>query len=307
MHKETAGQLMRWATRASVGVASSLVVAKAAVWWMSGSVALLGSLTDSALDLAASLVTMFAVKTALTPPDEDHRFGHGKAEALAGLFQASVMSGSAVFLILESFHHIWTPLPVAHSSLVMAVSVAGIVLSLGLVLFQAYVIRHTKSLAVRGDHLHYQGDMLLNLSVIAAAMMSEYGILAADGVFGVLIGLYILKSAYDIVRPAIDMLMDREFSLKDREKIFNIVMGNPDVLGLHELKTRSSGRDKFIQMHIEVPAEMTVKAAHLVADEVEATVGEAFPDSEILIHIDPPDELAVDRTLEELPPLKEEI
>ncbi|TNE61649.1 MAG: cation diffusion facilitator family transporter [Alphaproteobacteria bacterium] len=297
---------MRWATRASVSVALCLVVGKAIVWWLSGSVALLGSLADSSLDLAASLVTMFAIRTALMPPDDDHRFGHGKAEALAGLFQAAVMSGSAVFLVLESSSHIWEPEPVEQSSLVMIISAIAILLSLGLVMFQSYVVRHTASLAVRGDHLHYKGDMLLNLSVIAAAFLSAEGFLRADGIFGVLIGLYILKSAYDIVRPAIDMLMDREFSPEEREQIFNIVMGNPDVKGLHELKTRSAGRDRFIQMHIEVPGDMTVAAAHVIADEVEATLGETFPDTEILIHMDPPTVLSHGLTVQELPDIKEE-
>ncbi|NVJ96725.1 MAG: cation diffusion facilitator family transporter [Alphaproteobacteria bacterium] len=305
MQRQKAENLMRWATRASVSVAATLVVAKAVAWWLSGSVAMLGSMTDSALDLIASLVTMFAVRTALLPPDDDHRFGHGKAEALAGLFQAAIMSGSAVFLLLESIGRIWEPGLVLRSDLVMAVSGAAIVLSLALVMFQSYVVRLSGSLAIAGDHLHYKGDLLLNLSVMISAWLSLQGVAVADGIFGVLIAGYILYGAQEIARPAIDMLMDKEFSDEERERIFNIVLESPHVLGLHELKTRTSGRDRFIQMHIEVDGTMTVEAAHFVADEIEATLGEFFPESDILIHVDPPSQKSDDLTVRELSDVKE--
>jgi len=298
--RDKSNNLMRWATRASVSVAATLVAAKAVAWWLSDSVAMLGSMTDSGLDLMASLVTLFAVRTALLPPDEDHRFGHGKAEALAGLFQAAIMSGSAVFLLLESINHVAVPHPVTQSTLVMVVSGVAILLSLALVAFQSYVVRHTGSLAVAGDHLHYKGDLLLNLSVIFAAWATAAGFDYADGAFGILIALYILYGAKEIALPAVDMLMDKELGLEDREKIFNLAMGNPHVRGLHELKTRMSGRDLFIQMHIEVDGDMTVQDAHFVADEVEAMIGEAFPDSEVLIHVDPPSLLSDQLTVKEL-------
>ncbi len=288
MTREQAGRLMTWATRAAVAVAVTLVITKGLVWWASGSVAMLGSMADSALDLMASLVTLFSVRVALAPPDEEHRFGHGKAEALAGLFQSAVMTGSAVFLALESASRLLEPTLPTATGLVIGVSVLAVVLSLALVAFQSYVIRHTRSLAISGDHLHYKGDLLLNASVIVAALISGTGFLYADGIFGLLIAGYILYGAYGIVRPAIDMLMDREFDEDERELIFNIVLENRDVLGLHGLKTRTSGRDRFIQMHIEVPATMTVEAAHVISDEVEATLGEHFPDTEIIIHMDPP-------------------
>lgn len=305
MQREKAENLMRMATRASVAVASTLVLAKAAAWWLSGSVAMLGSMADSALDLIASLVTMLAVRTALLPPDHDHRFGHGKAEALAGLFQAAIMSGSAVFIFLESLTRLWSPEPVVRSDLIMAASAVAIVLSLALVMFQSYVVRQSRSLAIAGDHLHYKGDLLLNASVIVSAWLSLQGVMAADGLFGMLIAGYILYGAYDIARPAIDMLMDKEFEDSEREKIFNIVMSGAGVRGLHELKTRRSGRDLFIQMHIEVDGNMTVQEAHIVTGELEATLGEAFPDSEIFIHVDPPSRLSDELTVQELGSIEE--
>lgn len=300
MTREKAGNLMKWATRASVSVALVLVISKAVAWWLSGSVAMLGSMADSALDMMASLVTLFAVKMALLPPDDDHRFGHGKAEALAGLFQASIMTGSAVFLCLESASRLWEPELPSSGGLVIGVSIFAIVLSLALVTFQSYVIRHTRSLAISGDHLHYKGDLLLNGSVVASALISASGFLYADGIFGLLIAGYILAGAYGIVRPAIDMLMDKEFSDEERELIFNVVLETPEVIGLHELKTRTSGRDRFIQMHIEVPGSMSVAAAHVISDEVEATLGEHFPDTEIIIHMDPPSPQSDALTVREL-------
>ncbi len=303
--RDEANRLMRWATRASVAVATLLVLGKAIVWWLSSSVAMLGSLADSALDMAASLVTLLAIRTAIAPPDAEHRFGHGKAEALAGLFQAMLMGGSALFLALQSLERFFDPQPVSQPTLILQVSAAAIVLSLVLVLFQSYVIRKTGSIAVAGDHLHYKGDLLLNLGVIGAAYAVSADIDHADTIIGFAIAIYIMVGAYGIARPATDMLMDRGFDEPSREKIFNLVLESPGVRGLHELKTRAAGRDRFIQMHIEVDGDLTVRAAHLIAHEVEATIGEAFPETEIIIHVDPPSENSVDLTLKELPEQKD--
>jgi len=291
---------MKWATRASVMVAMALVGAKTVAWLTSSSVAMLGSLADSTLDLMASVVTLFAVRTALIPADDDHRFGHGKAEALAGLFQAAIMSGSAVFLGLESASSLYDPKPVTASALVMQISLLAIVLSLGLVMFQSYVVRRTGSLAIAGDHLHYKGDLLMNSAVIAAAYASGLGWLYADGIFGVLIAGYILYGALDIARPAVDMLMDKELPDADREAIFNMVMGSPGVIGMHKLKTRQSGRDTFIQMHLEVDGTLSVKEGHMITVEVEATVGEAYPDAEIMTHVETASERTANLTIKEI-------
>ena len=297
---------MVWATRASITVAVSLVLGKALAWWVTSSVAMLGSLTDSALDLLASLATLFAVKTAIAPPDDNHRFGHGKAEALAGLFQSTLMIVSAVFLLVQSVGRVIDPQPVATPSIVVGMSLFSIVLTLALVIFQHHVIRKTGSLAVAGDHLHYKGDLLLNVGVIVAAIAVMMGYPVLDSVAGVLIALYIVISAIAVLRPAIGMLMDREFPEEDREQIFNLVMESPDVKGLHDLKTREAGRDRFVQMHIEVDGKLSLQAAHLIAHEVEATLGEQYPDTEIMIHVDPVDEKSMDLTLGELSKKKED-
>ncbi|MFC3053135.1 cation diffusion facilitator family transporter [Kordiimonas pumila] len=305
MDKAKAGMLMRWASRAAITVSFTLVLTKAVAWWLSDSVAMFGSLTDSFLDLAASLVTLFAIKTALTPADEEHRFGHGKAEALAGLFQAAVMSGSAVFIALEAIGQITDPQEARASNLVIAVSGLAIVLSLILVVFQAYVVKKTGSLAIAGDNLHYKGDLLLNLGVMASAYAVSMGVSSVDGIAGLMIAAYIVYGAYDIVKPALDMLMDKELSDRDRETIFNLAHESPGVRGLNQLKTRQAGRDCFIQMNIEVDGNLSVNEGHMIATEIEATLSEEFPDADIVIHIEPSSERSVEQTFEELPKLEE--
>ncbi len=303
--RDASNRLMVWAARASMTVAIVLVLGKAGAWWFTQSVAMLGSLTDSSLDLLASLATLFAVKTAIVPPDANHRFGHGKAEALAGLFQSAVMTGSAIFLLFQSLERLVDPQPVQTPFLVVGMSVFAIALTLVLVVFQQSVIRKTGSLAVAGDHLHYKGDLLLNVGVIVAAVAVMLNFPILDPIAGIVIALYIVFSAVGVLRPAVGMLMDHEFPDEEREKAFNLVMESPDVKGLHDLRTREAGRDRFMQMHIEVDGTLSLQQAHLIAHEVEATLGEQFPDTEIIIHVDPVHEKSVDLTMGELSDKKE--
>ncbi|MEE8296066.1 MAG: cation diffusion facilitator family transporter [Sphingomonadales bacterium] len=281
-------RLMRLGAMASVMVAITLIAAKGYAWWLSGSVSLLGSLADSSLDFLASAVTLFAIIIALRPADADHRFGHGKAEAIAGLFQTSIIFGSSAFLIYSSIERIRNPVPIEEGMLGVYVSIFAIFLTLGLVTFQKKVISKTRSVAISADRLHYVGDLLLNVAVIAALLLASVGgFHAVDGYFGLGIALYIGWNAYQISRTSIDMLMDKEFDSAEREKIFNLVLGSPAVKGIHDLKTRRSGLNVFIQFHIELDPDLNLFEAHHIADEVEATVGEEFPNSEIIIHTDP--------------------
>ena len=280
--------LMGRAAKASVFVATILIFVKGIAWFLTGSVSLLGSLIDSILDLVASLVNFFAVKTSLEPPDDDHRFGHGKAEPIAGLLQSSVILGSAVFLVFESISRLLKPIQIENSMIGIWVSLFAILITFALVLYQRHVVRETGSVVIEADSLHYTGDLLMNAAVIAALYISsmvEYN--WADGVFGIAIAIYIAVTAVNIFKTSIDMLMDKEFSKEDREKIFNLVLGNEDVKGMHDLKTRRSGLLSFIQMHVELEPTLSLQEAHAIADEVEATVGEVFPNTEILIHTDP--------------------
>jgi len=294
---------MRRAAAASVAVGFTLAVAKTLVWVLTGSVTILASLADSALDLLASIVTYIGVRTALVPPDYDHRFGHSKAEGLAALAQAALMVGAATVVFWESLGRILAPAAVSMAWTGIVVSLLAIALTLALVAFQRRVIRRTGSIAIRADSLHYTGDLLLNLSVIAGLVVTSWADLAwADGVFGAGIAVYIAANALNIARGSIDMLMDKEFSDTARERIFNITMGNPQVRGLHDLKTRSAGLRDFIQLHIEVDGDVSLREAHLAATEVEAAIGEAFPDAEIIINIDPVGFERPNLTPGELPP-----
>lgn len=288
MNEARRGRWMRRAALASVAVGLTLTLAKAAAGILTGSVAILASLADSALDLFASAVTFAGVRTALKPPDREHRFGHGKAEGLAALVQGAAMAGSAVFVGLQAASRLLDPQPVTMPWAGIAVSAAAIVLTLALVAFQNFVVRRTRSLAIRADSLHYKGDLLLNLSVIAGLVASsEFGLLRADALFGIGIAVWIGIQAARVAKSAVDVLMDRELPEQARETIFNIALGNRGVRGLHDLRTRGAGVRDFIQFHIEVDARLSLREAHLIALEVEAAVGEAFPDADILIFVDP--------------------
>lgn len=284
---ETA-RLMRLATYASVAVASSLILIKLAAWLHTDSISLLSTLIDSLLDVVASLINLFAVRHALTPADREHRFGHGKAEPLAALGQTAFIAGSGLFLVFEAGHRLFDPRPVLHSEVGIAVMVAAIVVTFALTRFQAHVVRKTGSVAIKADSLHYLGDILVNAAVIAALLLgSQLGWTLADPLFGLAIAGYIMFNAWQIARGSLDMLMDRELPEAERARIRDIALANPNVLDLHDLRTRSSGRRTFIQVHVEMDGNMTLYSAHAVADEVEAALRAAFPGAEVMIHQDP--------------------
>lgn len=293
----SAGPLMKAATVWAVLTSTFLVVIKFAAWLMTGSVAILGSLIDSVMDVLASSTNFVAVRHALVPPDHEHRFGHGKAEALAGLGQFAFISGSAVFLALESGDRLLHPVPLEKTGIGFAILAISIVVTLGLVTFQRRVVKQTGSLAIGADELHYRSDLLMNIGVIAAIALSSIGgMAAADGIFGLAIAGYLGWSAWRIMRRSFDELMDREFAEEDRQKIRSLVLAFPAVIDMHDLRTRRSGVRAFIQLHLELDGEMKLMDAHSVSDDVEASIKEVFEDAEVIIHEDPagyesPDEL----------------
>lgn len=283
-----AGSLMKAATIWAVLVSSFLVIIKFVAWLMTGSVALLGSLIDSVMDVLASSTNYVAVRHALTPADSDHRFGHGKAEALAGLGQFAFISGSAVFLALESGERLLHPEALQRTGAGFLVTIIAITVTLALVTFQRHVVKKTGSLAVGADELHYRSDLLMNLGVLVALGLSSVGGMgAADGVFGLGIAAYLGFSAWKIMRRSFDELMDKEFAEEDRQKIRSIVLGFPDVKDMHDLRTRRSGVHAFIQLHLELDGEMKLVDAHSVSDKVEASITDVFEGAEVIIHEDP--------------------
>lgn len=282
------GALMRLATQAAVASALLLIAVKTWAYLRTDSVALLSSLADSALDLLASGLNLIAVRVALAPADEQHRFGHGKAEPLSGLGQAAFVAGSAVLIIVQAISRLYDPAPVADAAFGIGVTVFSMAVTLGLVLFQRYVIARTSSVAISADALHYTGDLLLNAGVIVAlvlATMPNFG--WADPVFGIGISVFILVNAARIAVRSVDALMDRELPAEDRARILATAQKHPKVKRVHELRTRSSGLQKFIQMHIVMDPRLTLLEAHRICDDVEKALEADFPGADIIIHEDP--------------------
>lgn len=282
------GRLMRLATYASVSVALLLIALKTGAWLATESIAMLSTLVDSLLDALASIVNLVAVRHALTPADREHRFGHGKAEALAAMAQSAFIAGSAVLLLFQAGERFVHPRPLSAPEAGLWVMAISIVLTIALVAFQGWVVRRTKSVAISADSLHYKGDILVNLAVAAALVLGAwFGWIYADPILGAAIAAYILYNAWLIVREALDMLMDRELPDEERRKIREIAMSHPEVKSLHDMRTRRSGPTSFIQFHLVMDSQLTLLKAHEVSDAVEMELQEAFPDAEILIHQDP--------------------
>lgn len=288
LDRAAAGRLMKLATYAAVGVAGSLIAVKFAAWLMTDSVSLLSTLIDSMLDVGASVVNLLAVRHALQPADEEHRFGHGKAESLAGLAQAAFISGSAVFLLLQAGERLYNPSPI-HNTLVGYTVMGLAIVATGLLVgFQKYVVKRTGSVAIAADSAHYTMDVLVNASVIVSLFLaSELGWQLADPLFAIAISFYILHGAYEVGIAAYHVLMDRELPDEDRVKIAAIAMEHPKVLDTHDLRTRQSGPDVFIQIHLEMPRDLSLLEAHDVADEVMHKIKAAYPRAEVLTHQDP--------------------
>lgn len=284
---EAAARLMRRATLAATAVALALIFAKTLAWGATGSVSLLATLIDSVLDAFASLVNLFAVRHALSPADREHRFGHGKAEALAGLGQAAFVAGSAGFLLLEAGRRVLRPAEAEATEVGIAVMLFSMAATLALVIYQRHVVKRTGSTAISADALHYRSDLLVNGGVIVALWFSARGLPGIDPLIAIAIGLYILYSAWQILRQSLDHLMDRELPDAEREQIIEFVLAQPEVLGMHDLRSRRAGTATFLQFHVELEDELSLVAAHRILEAVERRLLKAYPGAEIIIHPDP--------------------
>jgi len=281
-------RMMRTATYAAVSVALFLVVIKFGAWIATESLSMLSTLIDSLLDVGASLINLYAVYHALQPADEEHRFGHGKAEPLAGLAQAAFISGSAVFILFEAVDRFLHPREIIRTDVGLVVMVISILLTVALVAYQRYVVKQTGSVAILADSMHYKMDILVNLGVIASLLMvSQFGWLIADPLIAVVIALYIFHGAWEVGSQSLKFLMDSELPEEDRKRIVDIALGEAGVLGLHDLRTRSSGMNLFIQFHLDMDGAITLSAAHAISEAVMYKVENAFPNADVLIHEDP--------------------
>ncbi len=280
---------MRLATRAALAVALSLALAKAVAWWFSGSVSLLAGLTDSLLDGAASLLNLLAVAYALRPADDNHRYGHGKAEALAGLGQGVFIGASAVFVGYQGVQRVADPQPLEATGAGLVVIVVSLLATLALLRFQRHVVQVTGSTAITADALHYRSDLLLNGSILAALLLAKAGLARADALFGLGIAGYIFYSALGIIRGACSVLMDEELPVEISQRMHALACAVPGVLGAHDLRTRMSGTRWFVQLHLELPGGLSLIEGHALCDQAEAAIRQEFPRAEVLVHADPPD------------------
>ena len=280
-------RLLRYTTYASVSTAALLILLKLFAWQNTDSVGILASLVDSVMDMAASLINLFAISHALRPADNEHRFGHGKTESLAGLGQAAFITGSAFFLILQAIFRFNNPEPLDNLQSGMGVIAISLVLTIGLVLLQRFTVQKTGSVAIKADELHYKGDILGGIGILFALFLTEMGLTFADPLIGLLIGLYILYCAWEIGWESIQTLMDRELPKDIQHRIETIAVGHSRVMGIHDFRTRQSGLVNFVQMHIDLDKNMSLAEAHSIAEEVEANIKSAFPNTDVIIHQDP--------------------
>ncbi|EGT4373983.1 CDF family cation-efflux transporter FieF [Cronobacter malonaticus] len=281
------GRLVSRAALAATLVATLLLIIKIFAWWYTGSVSILAALVDSLVDIAASLTNLLVVRYSLQPADEEHTFGHGKAESLAALAQSMFISGSALFLFLTGIQHLITPEPMRAPLVGIVVTVAALITTLMLVTFQRWVVRKTRSQAVRADMLHYQSDVMMNGAILVALALSWYGLHRADALFALGIGVWILYSALRMGYEAVQSLLDRALPDDERQAIVDIVAAWPGVQGAHDLRTRQSGPTRFIQLHLEMEDNLPLVQAHLIAEQVEQAILSRFPGSDVIIHQDP--------------------
>jgi ferrous-iron efflux pump FieF len=287
-HGAERGDLTRRAAMASVTMALFLVALKSWASWATGSVAMLGSLADTILDVVASVITFLGVRWAAMPADAEHRFGHGKAEALAALIQVILITVSALGIAWRAIDRMGSGERTADLELGVAVSIVAMAATFGLLAYQRYVIRRTDSVAIHTDHVHYQSDLLLNLGVIAALGLDQLlGWKNADPVFGLGIAAWLLYNAWSAASQSVDQLMDREWPEAERDAFLAATQEYPELAGLHDLRTRHSGSHRFVQFHVWVPPEWSVKQAHDSLERVEHALCDRFPATEIIIHLDP--------------------
>lgn len=282
-------RLLRLATYASTATALALIGVKGAAVFMTGSLSLMASLVDSLMDAAASLINLLAVRYSLKSADEDHQFGHGKAESLAGLGQACFIAGSAIFLLMQAAERLNHPQPLQQISIGLWGMALAMAATLALLAFQGYVVKRTNSSAIRADSLHYQSDLLTNAATITVLYCAASGYPLLDPLGALAIAGYILYSALRIGQEAMQVLMDHELPQETRQRICDLALAHATVLGLHDLRTRQSGQIMLVQFHLDLAQDLPLAEAHRAAKEVEHAILAAFPQADVIIHQDPRD------------------
>ncbi|AWX15796.1 divalent metal cation transporter FieF [Mergibacter septicus] len=264
-----------------------LVIIKAVAWWKTGSVSILAAITDSLLDFIASLTGMLILRFALMPADDNHSFGHGKAESLALLAQGMFIIGSVVFLFLQGIHSLNSGEQIQNSIWGISVTLISVILTAGLVLFQRYTIKKTDSQAIKADCLHYQTDLLMNIAILVALLLNSYGFTLADAICALILAVLYLWQASKMVYEAVQSLLDVALPPHEIEQIKTIVLNHPDIIGIHDVKTRRSGAVRFIQLHLELDDNLSLWKAHEITEQIEEALHQVFPQADIMIHQEP--------------------
>ncbi|MEA3404689.1 MAG: cation diffusion facilitator family transporter [Pseudomonadota bacterium] len=278
-------RLIRIATYASVAIAVTLLLLKIVAWLQTDSVSILASLLDSAIDIIASVLILVAVQIAQTPPDKEHRFGHGKAEPLAALAQSVFITGSAIYLLIYAVERIINPQELTSPEIGLWLMLISLSLTFALVVFQRYVILQTQSTAIKSDSLHYISDIMANILVIIGLWLSH--LLWLDPLLAVGIVAWILYSAFQIAREAGDQLLDRELPETVRLEIQKIILSTPEVQGFNDLRTYQSGPNRFVQVDLELDDKLTLKESHQITENVTSALVSAFDNLDVMIHQEP--------------------
>ncbi len=282
------GRLIKSAIKVSVILAVILTAAKAAVWLFSGSETMLASLADSVMDGLGASITFFAVRYSLNPPDGEHNYGHGKAEAVAGLFQAFTVGFTVVLVIWHSIEKLVQPEALTHTAWALVVTGISMLLEAVVILYQGKIIRLTGSAAVKADNIHIRADFLFNCGVLLSLTLVNFtGIVRFDSVFAIILGLLILVGAFRIGLVSVNMLLDRNLPERITEGILRTAMETGGVLSVHGLRTRQAGKVRFVQMHLVMDGGVSLEDAHRISDQVEQQIKEAYPGTDVIIHAEP--------------------
>lgn len=284
--QEQYAKLVKRAANFAIIVACSLIVIKAIAWWKTGSISILAAMTDSVVDLFASITNILVLRFALQPADQNHAFGHGKAESLAAIAQSAFIAGSATFLLLQGIHKLTNP-QLIEAEFGIVVSVISIVMTAILVGYQKRVVKLTKSPAIQADSLHYQTDLLMNTAILIAMILNLFGFIYADALFAIGIALYIALNALKMFWQAVQVLLDQALPEEDTQKIIALASQDKNIIGIHDLLTRQAGAVRFIQLHLELRDDLTLLEAHEITDCLEKQILSAFPMSEVIIHQEP--------------------
>ena len=288
MNQKNTHLLVRSASIASLLVASTLIALKYYGWVTTNSVSLLGSLADSLIDFLASVFVFVAISYSILPADAKHRFGYGKSEGLAAFVQSLFIGISGIYVCFEAIKRLLNPSQINQPSTAIWIILVSIILTLALVMYQKYVVKKSKSIAIESDRYHYLTDTYINLSVLFSIAITGWTqFVFIDALVGLLISGVILYTSVTLLKKSFKILLDQEIQSDDRDRIREIALDHPKVLGFHDLRTRDTGREYIIQFHLELDPNMSLLESHEITDEVTDNILKLYPDSELIIHTDP--------------------